>query len=90
MKFVRAGANFVFRCELVRQELQKRIKKLALTPKQMPDGVVLKVSEDVGLIREPDGMLQSSLKGIAQHYTFVRIRRQPFLLLLHSFIGSRT
>jgi hypothetical protein len=73
MKFVRAGANFVFRCELVRQELQKRIKKLALTPKQMPDRVVLEVSEDVGLFRGPDGMLQSSFEGIAQHYTFFRI-----------------
>jgi hypothetical protein len=51
--------------ELTRQELQKRIEKLVMTPKQMPDGVVPEVSEDIGLFRGPDGMLQSSLEGIA-------------------------
>jgi hypothetical protein len=59
--------------ELTRQELQKRIEKLVMTPKQMPDGVVPEVPEDVGLIRGSDGMLQSSLEGIAQHHMFFRI-----------------
>ena len=54
--------------ELARQEIQKRITKLILTPKQTPDGVVLEVSGDGGLFRGRDVMLQSSMEGIAQHY----------------------
>jgi hypothetical protein len=58
--------------ELARQEIQKRITKLILTPMETPDGAVLEVSEDVGLFRGAGVMLQSSLEGIAQHYTGFR------------------
>jgi hypothetical protein len=54
--------------ELARQELQKRIKKLILTPKETPAGAVLEVSGDVELFRREDVMLRVSLEGIAQHY----------------------
>jgi hypothetical protein len=53
--------------EMARQEIQKRITNLILTPKQTPAGVVLEVSGDGGIFRGPDVMLQSSLEGIAQH-----------------------
>jgi hypothetical protein len=59
--------------ELARLEIQRRISKLILTPKQTPDGVVLEVSGDSGLFRGGDVMLQSPLEGIAQHYTGFRI-----------------
>lgn len=59
--------------ELARQEIQKRITRLILTPKQTPDGVVLEVSGDLGLSRGVDVMLESPLEGIAQHYTGMRV-----------------
>jgi site-specific DNA recombinase len=59
--------------EVARQEFQKRITKLVLTPTKTPDGFVLEVSGDGGLFRGEDVMLQSSLEGIAQHYRGVRI-----------------
>lgn len=54
--------------ELARQEIQKRITKLILTPKQTPDGAVLAVSGDIGLLRGGDVMLGSSLEETTQHY----------------------
>lgn len=56
--------------ETARQEIRKRIKKLVLTPKDMPDGTaVLEVSGDVELLRTGDVLVESSLEGISQHYT---------------------
>ena len=53
---------------LAKQEIQKRIKKLIVTPKETPDGAVLEVSGDVELLRGGDVMLGVPLEGIAQHY----------------------
>jgi len=53
-----------------RQELQKRIKKLILTPRDTPNGPVLEVTGDVALFaRDGDVMQTNSLEGIAQHYS---------------------
>lgn len=53
-----------------KQELQKRITKLVLNPKETPDGWVLEVSGDVALLSQPDSdvMLTNSREGIAEHY----------------------
>ena len=53
---------------LAKQEFQKRIKKLIITPKETPDGTVLEVTGDVELFRGEDVMLEVSLEGIAEHY----------------------
>lgn len=55
--------------ELARREIQKRITKLVLTPKQTPDGTVLELSGDVALFRTGDVVLKSPLEGIVEHYT---------------------
>jgi len=64
-------------CELLkadpdsaRREIQKRIKKLVLTPKETPDGAVLEVSGDIELLRTGDVLDESPLEGTVQHYTF--------------------
>ena len=54
--------------EFARQEIQKRIKKLVLTPKETPEGPVLEVSGDVALLRTGDVLAQSPMEGIAEHY----------------------
>jgi DNA invertase Pin-like site-specific DNA recombinase len=60
--------------EVAKREIQKRIKRLVLTPKQTPNGTVLEVTGDVELFQQLGGlMLNNSLDGIAQHYTFPRI-----------------
>lgn len=60
--------------ELAKQEIQKRIKKLVLMPKQTLNGTVLEVTGDVELLQEQEGvMLDSSMEGIAQHYTLPQI-----------------
>ena len=59
--------------EIARQELEKRIKKLVLTPKETPSGAVLEVSGDVELLRTGDVLDESPLEGTAQHYTLPRI-----------------
>jgi hypothetical protein len=59
---------------VARQELQKRIDKLILTPRATSTGWVLDVSGSVGLFTgTSDAMLTNSLEGIAQHYTLPRI-----------------
>jgi hypothetical protein len=59
---------------VARQELQKRIAKLVLTPKAMSNGPVFEVSGDVALFTgKDDVMVTKSLEGIAQHYTLPRI-----------------
>jgi len=56
--------------ETARQEIRKRIKKLILTPKEMPDGMaVLEVSGDVELLRTGDVLVESALDEIVQQYT---------------------
>lgn len=61
--------------EFARQEIQKRIKNLVLTPKDTPDGTVLEVSGDVALLRTGDVLVQSPVDGTSQHYirTFIPI-----------------
>jgi hypothetical protein len=54
--------------ERARQEIQKRIKKLVMTPKETPNGAVLKVSGDIELLRTGDVLDEIPLEGIAQHY----------------------
>jgi site-specific DNA recombinase len=59
--------------ETARREIQKRIKKLVMTPKETPNGTVFEVSGDVELLRTGDVLLESPLEGTAQHYTLPRI-----------------
>ena len=53
-----------------KQELQKRITKLVLNPKETANGWVLEVSGDVALLAQPDSdvMLTNSREGVAEHY----------------------
>jgi site-specific DNA recombinase len=59
--------------ETARREIQKRITKLVLTPRETSDGTVLEVSGDIELLSTGDVLLESPLEGIAQHYTWPRI-----------------
>ena len=55
---------------VAKREIQKRIKKLVLTPRQTPNGTVLEVTGDVELLQQQDGlMLNNSLEGTSQQYT---------------------
>ena len=54
-------------------DIQKRITKLVLTPKETPEGRRLKVTGDVALFVEDGVMEESALEGIGQHYTLPRI-----------------
>jgi hypothetical protein len=55
--------------ETSRAQLQKRITKLVLTPKQTPDGSVFDVTGDINLFQgNGDVMLTNSLEGIGEHY----------------------
>jgi hypothetical protein len=54
--------------EFARQEIQKRIKKLVLTPKETSEGWVLEVTGDVALLRTSDVLVESPIQGIAEHY----------------------
>jgi hypothetical protein len=47
--------------EFARQEIQKRIKSLVLTPKETPEGPVLEVSSDVALLRTGDVLVESPM-----------------------------
>jgi DNA invertase Pin-like site-specific DNA recombinase len=68
--------------EKARQEIQKRIKKLVMTPKETPNGAVLEVSGDIELLRTGDVLDESPLEGIAQHYTLpVTVALDPSLPL---------
>ena len=59
--------------EVAKREIQKRIKKLVLTPKQTPNGTVLEAIGDVGLFQSEGVMVDSLMEEIAQHYTGFRI-----------------
>jgi site-specific DNA recombinase len=52
-----------------RQEIQKRIKNLVLTPKETPEGPVLEVSGDVALLRTGDVLVESSIHRTSEQYT---------------------
>ena len=54
--------------EFARQEIQKRIKKLVLTPKETPEGPVLEVSGDVGLLRTDDVLVESPFQRTSEQY----------------------
>jgi hypothetical protein len=56
-----------------KQEIQKRITKLVLTPKDTSEGRRLEVTGDVGLFSGDGVMENRSLEGIAQHYILPRI-----------------
>jgi len=55
--------------EFARQEIQKRIKSLVLTPTETPEGSVLEVSGDVALLQTGNVLVESPMEGIAEHYT---------------------
>lgn len=55
--------------EIAKREIQKRIKKLVLTPKQTSNGTVLEVTGDVGLFQQPDVMVNNLMDETVQHYT---------------------
>ena len=67
--------------EIGKREIQKRIKKLVLTPKQTPNGAVLEVTGDVGLFQRPDVMVNNLMDEPAQHYT------QAFAFIFNSVIN---
>ncbi len=54
--------------EFARQEIQKRIKKLVLTPKETPEGWVLEVTGDVALLRTGDVLVESSIQRASEQY----------------------
>ena len=54
--------------EFARQEIQKRIKRLVLTPKETPEGWVLEVTGDVTLLRTGDVLLESPIQRTSEQY----------------------
>ena len=54
--------------EFARQEIQKRIKKLVLTPKETPEGPVLEVSGDVALLRTGDVLVENPIHRTSEQY----------------------
>lgn len=54
--------------ETARREIQKRIEKLVLTPRETPNGTVLQVTGDIELLRTGDVMDESPLDGTSQQY----------------------
>jgi hypothetical protein len=59
--------------EFARLEIQKRIKKLVLTPKETPEGAVLEVSGNVALLRTGDVLVESPIQRTSQQYIGVSI-----------------
>jgi len=55
--------------ETAKREIQKRIKKLVLTPTQTATGTVLEVTGDVGLFQRPDVMVNNLMDETVHHYT---------------------
>ena len=54
--------------EFARLEIQKRIKKLVLTPKETPEGAILEVSGDVALLRTGDVLVESPIHRTSEQY----------------------
>ena len=66
---------------VAKQELQKRIDKLLLTPKATSTGWVLEVAGSIGVFAgDGDAMLTKSLEGTAQLYTLPRIKIAGIIL----------
>lgn len=63
-----------------KQEIQKRITKLVLTPMETPEGRRLEVTGDVALFVGDGVMENSSLEGIAQQYTASRMALANIIL----------
>ena len=59
--------------EFARLEIQKRIKKLVLTPKETPEGAVLEVSGDVALLRTGAVLVESPIQRTSHQYIGVSI-----------------
>lgn len=59
--------------ETARGQIQKRVNRLVLTPRQTPNGTVLDVTGDVELFQQDGVMLNNSLEGVFQQYTLPRI-----------------
>ena len=51
-----------------RQEIQKHIRNLVLTPKETPEGVALEVTGDVALLRTGDVFGRKSDPANSEHY----------------------
>lgn len=66
--------------ERARREIQKRIKKLVMTPKETPNGAVLEVLGDIELLRTGDVLDESPLKRTPQQYISPRIALTSIVL----------
>jgi hypothetical protein len=75
-----AGNPLATLAERGKQEIQKRITKLVLTPNETPEGRRLEVKGDVALFIGDGVMENKSLEGIAQHYTPARVEIAGILL----------
>jgi hypothetical protein len=69
--------------EAAKREIQKRIKKLVLTPKQTPNGTVLEVTGDVALFQNEGVMVNNLLDENVQHYT------QPTAFVFSTVVDPR-
>jgi hypothetical protein len=59
--------------EIAKREIQKRIKRIVLTPKQTSNGTVLDVTGDVGLFQRDGVMVNNLMDETAQGYTATSI-----------------
>lgn len=66
--------------EAARAQIQKRINKLVLTPRQTSTGNVLDVSGDVDLFQQEGVMVNNSMEGTSQQYIAPRIALGSILL----------
>ena len=66
--------------EVAKREIQKRIKRLVLTPRQTPNGTVFEITGDVELFQHEDAMLNNSMEGIGQHCALPRIELTDVVL----------
>jgi site-specific DNA recombinase len=66
--------------ETARREIQKRIKRLVLTPKETPHGMVLEVSGDVELLRAGDVLVEGSVDEIVQQHTQICVALTGIIL----------
>jgi site-specific DNA recombinase len=69
--------------EVAKREIQKRIKKLVLTPKQTSNGTVLELTGDVALFQNEDVMVNNLLDENVQHYT------QPAAFVFNAVVDPR-
>lgn len=66
--------------ETARTQIQKRINRLVLTPRQTPHGTVFNLTGDVELFQQEGVMLNNPLEGTAQQYTLSRIALADIML----------